>query len=121
MNIEVSIGEVIDKWTILSIKSNKITDITKLNNILKEKTYLTNQIQSELILDPLTKELISINEQLWDVEDKLREYENIKLFNDDFIGLARSVYKLNDKRSQVKKQINIKYKSSFIEEKSFNI
>jgi hypothetical protein len=120
MNIEVSIGEIIDKWTILSIKLNKITDVSKLDNILKEKLYLDTIIQ-DIISDPLIKELIDVNEQLWCVEDKLREHEEIQLFNNDFIQLARSVYKLNDKRSQIKKQINIKYKSNFIEEKSFNI
>jgi hypothetical protein len=119
MKIEVSVGEVVDKWTILSIKALNIKDKDKLVNVFKEKTYLNDAVHPEILHDPLTDELLKINKSLWDVEDRLRNCERDKLFDEHFVQLARSVYILNDKRSHIKKDINIKYGSDFVEEKSY--
>ena len=119
MKIEIGIGEVVDKWTILSIKALNITDKDKLGNITKERTYLNTVIEPEILHDPLVDELLKINKSLWDVEDRLRDCERNKIFDEHFVQLARSVYILNDKRAHIKKEINIKYGSEFVEEKSY--
>jgi hypothetical protein len=119
MNINVSIGEVVDKWTILSIKALNITDKDKLVNVFKERTYLNTVIEPEILHDPLTDQLLVVNKSLWNVEDRLRDCERNKTFDDHFVQLARSVYILNDKRANIKKEINMKYGSEFVEEKSY--
>jgi len=122
MKIEVSIGEIVDKYTILMIKSSKIQDPVKLENINKELTYLVDVLKKEdpLMTDyPLTKALFEINKELWKVEDDLRDLERVKDFDKEFVILARNVYKLNDKRADIKKQINMKFGSDFVEEKSY--
>jgi hypothetical protein len=120
MQIEVSIGEVVDKWTILSIKALNITDKDKLKNVFVEKNYLNTVIEPEILHDPLVDDLLKTNKALWDVEDLLRDFERANSFGPEFIDLARSVYKLNDRRAHIKKEINIKYLSEFVEEKSYN-
>jgi predicted fused transcriptional regulator/phosphomethylpyrimidine kinase len=119
MQIEVSIGEVVDKWTILSIKALNIKDKDKLVNVFKEKNYLNTVIDPEILHDPMTDELLKVNQFLWKVEDLLRDFERASSFGDEFIDLARSVYRLNDQRAHIKKDINIKYGSDFVEEKSY--
>ena len=119
MKIEVSIGEVLDKITILAIKLDKIEDEDKLKNIQKEFISLTSQVTSGMYLDKLYMRLCQVNQKLWNVEDKLRDHERLNNFNEDFINLARSVYKLNDERARIKKEINVKYGSELIEEKSY--
>ena len=122
MEIKVSIGEVVDKWTILMIKSSKIQDPIKLENVNKELTYLTDVLKKEdpLMTDySLTKALFEINKELWKVEDYLRDLERAKDFGKGFVTFARNVYKLNDKRADIKKQINMKHGSDFVEEKSY--
>jgi hypothetical protein len=119
MKVEVSIGEVLDKISILAIKLNKIEDKDKLRNIQKEFEKLTSQVTSGMYMDRVYLELCKVNQKLWNVEDKLRDHERLNNFNEDFINLARSVYKLNDKRAEIKKEINIKYGSELIEEKSY--
>ena len=119
MQIEVSIGEVVDKWTILSIKFLRITDKDKLENVVKERNHLNNVIEPEILHDPLVDDLLDVNKTLWDVEDRLRNCERDKVFDEHFVQLARSVYILNDKRAQIKKDINIKFGSEFVEEKSY--
>jgi|688.fasta_scaffold943968_1 hypothetical protein len=122
MKIEVSIGEIVDKYTILMIKASKIQDAAKLENINKELTYLIDVLKKEdpLMTDyPLTKALFEINKELWKVEDDLRDLERAKDFDKEFIILARNVYKLNDKRAHIKKEINMKHGSEFVEEKSY--
>jgi hypothetical protein len=123
MIIEISIGEAFDRLTILKIKSEKIKDESKLTNVMKEYFYLQNLLNEELEVTEENedfKRLLEINENLWEVEDLLREYEEAKSFNDKFIQLARLVYALNDKRARVKKEINLAYGSEFVEEKSYN-
>lgn len=120
MKIEVSVGEIVDKLSILQIKKNNIIDEVKLQNIIKEFNYLENIVFNELKIEKEDFDnLITINEKLWDIEDKIRNKEKNKSFDNEFIKLARSVYYTNDQRAEIKKNINLKYKSSFIEEKSY--
>ena len=122
MKIEVSLGEIVDKYTILMIKASKIQDPAKLENIKKELIYLIEVLKTEdpLMTDyPLTKNLFEINKELWKVEDDLRDLERVKDFGKEFVILARNVYKLNDERARIKKEINMKYGSEFVEEKSY--
>ncbi len=120
MLIEVSIGEIVDKLSILQIKLENITDKDKLVNIKKEFDYLYNIVFKDLKmqLDDYNR-LLAINKQLWDIEDDIRDEERAKRFEDKFIELARAVYVTNDERSRIKKDINIKYGSDFVEEKSY--
>lgn len=120
MEIEVSIGEIVDKLSILRIKKLNITDKDKLNNIIKEYDYLFEIVFNKLKIDSEDfNELQIINKSLWDIEDKIRDKERQKSFDEEFIQLSRSVYIKNDLRSKIKKQINIKYGSFFVEEKSY--
>ena len=119
--IPVSIGELIDKITILEIKLINMSG-KKLKNVERELEYL-NQVYVENSLNvdhELVNDLKSINMKLWDIEDRIRLKEAQSQFDDDFIGLARSVYIENDKRSSLKKEINSVYNSEIIEEKSYS-
>ena len=112
MNIEVSHGEIVDKLTILQIKKENITDPSKLDNIVKEYDYLLSIVENDLRIStqsPEYLELLSINQELWVIEDDIRDKERIKEFDEDFIKLARSVYYTNDVRAKIKKEINLKY------------
>jgi hypothetical protein len=122
MKIEVSHGEIVDKLTILQIKKENITDPIKLENIIKEHDYLFLVVENDLgisTLSPEYLELLSVNKKLWIIEDDIRDKERQKKFDFDFINLARSVYYTNDVRAKIKKEINLKYSSGFIEEKSY--
>ena len=122
MNIEVSHGEIVDKLTILQIKKESITDPIKLDNIVKEYDYLLSVVENDLGIlteSPEYLELLSINKELWVIEDDIRDKERLKEFDDDFIKLARAVYYTNDVRAKIKKEINLKYSSGFVEEKSY--
>jgi len=120
MLIEVSIGEIVDKLSILQIKLENITDEDKLVNVKKEFNYLYDIVFKDLKiqLDDYNR-LLDINKQLWDIEDDIRDEERAKRFEDKFIELARAVYVTNDERSRIKKDINLKYGSDFVEEKSY--
>lgn len=123
VKIDASPGELIDKITILEIKRDRIQDVEKRENVLFELNQLNQSIADQLenyesILD-LKAELKQINEMLWDIEDDIRDCERQQHFGDRFIELARSVYITNDKRAEVKKNINIQLGSSIIEEKSY--
>jgi len=123
MNIEVSHGEIVDKLTILQIKNQNITDPSKLDNIVKEYNYLLSIVENDLGIStesPEYLELLSINNELWIIEDDIRDKERIKEFDEEFIKLARSVYYTNDVRAKIKKEINLKYSSGFVEEKSYS-
>lgn len=123
INIEISIGEFWDKITILQIKADRIKDKVKLINITKELNQLVDHWKksshNEIEIDAELKKLRHINEQLWDIEDNIRDKELAQEFDDVFVELARSVYFINDKRAEVKKEINKKMGSSLIEEKSY--
>ena len=123
MNIEVSHGEIVDKLTILQIKKENIKDPSKLDNIVKEYDYLFSIVENYLGIltsSPEYLELLSINKDLWVIEDDIREKERQKQFDDEFVKLARDVYYTNDVRAKIKKEINLKYSSGFIEEKSYS-
>jgi len=123
MKIEVSHGEIVDKLTILQIKKENITDPSKLDNIVKEYDYLLSIVENDLEIStesPEYLELLSINKVLWKIEDDIRDKERDKVFDAEFIELARSVYTTNDKRAEIKKEINLKYGSLFVEEKSYS-
>ena len=116
----ISIGELIDKITILEIKQIYMTGI-KLKNINKEMKLLKNILQDknlEINID-LIKNLKKINKKLWEIEDNIRIKESNQEFDEEFIKLARSVYIENDKRAFIKKEINQKYNSDLVEEKSY--
>ena len=124
MKVEVSNGELLDKLTILELKLTNISDVQKITNIQKEHNEL-NPLAGQLFdsygeeLKNLYKQLAEINSELWTIEDHIRECERNKDFGSDFVRLARAVYFTNDKRSQIKKSINLLTGSGFIEEKSY--
>ena len=117
--IPVSFGELCDKYTILQIKNEKIGDAIKLAIIAKEISYLTPFINKIVIDNAIINELKTINEQLWTIEDKIREKENKKEFDEEFIELARMVYKTNDERNRVKIKIDKMLKSEISDIKSY--
>lgn len=121
MKIEVSLGEVVDKLSILDIKRDKITDPEKSDNIKREYDYLSSELaQNGFYQDnQYYKDLYEVNLELWKVEDRLRELEKQARFEGEFVELARKVYITNDKRAKIKRDINIEYKSNFVEEKSY--
>tara|TARA_R110000822_G_scaffold41701_1_gene113456 strand:- start:3418 stop:3807 length:390 start_codon:yes stop_codon:yes gene_type:complete len=121
INADISLGELVDKITILKIKMSNITDKEKLNNINIEHSSLL-AILDMLQLDNINRyidELIIINQELWDIEDKIRVKESVLEFDEEFITLARSVYVTNDKRFEIKSDINTKYGSEIKEEKEY--
>lgn len=120
MQIEVSIGEIVDKLSILQIKKSNIKEHVKLNNVTKEFDYLYEVVFNQLKVDLEDyHKLVSVNKTLWDIEDNIRLKEYTKEFDDIFVSLARSVYITNDERAHIKKEINKKYNSLFTEEKSY--
>jgi hypothetical protein len=123
MEIKVSIGEVLDKLSILEIKKDKLQDPVKVANVQKEYNYLTSIIPdsiSKSVKYPMfMQDLYKVNAQLWDIEEGKRQCERTQSFGPDFIQLARNVYIKNDIRAQIKKDINIYFKSEFTEEKSY--
>lgn len=121
--IPISPGELLDKITILEIKSERIESIEKKANVNNELTML-NKVWSEAVTEDneirsLRSEMKSINETLWVIEDDVRDEERERRFGDRFIELARSVYVTNDQRADVKKRINLYLKSDIVEEKSY--
>jgi hypothetical protein len=121
MKVEVSLGELVDKVTILAIKLEKITDPQKLSNIRKEHDLLYRQMRAAGIAEESDEygRLLAINRRLWDIEDRIRAREAQQVFDEGFVALARSVYFENDERAAVKRAINIKYGSDLIEEKQY--
>ena len=120
MKIEVSNGEIIDKLTIVRIKLERIKDKSKLVNLKKEYDELLSASSSIIsVTDPLYIALYEVNCDLWDIENRIRDFERNKNFGNDFISTARSVYFKNDKRSELKREINIKTSSGLTEEKSY--
>ena len=121
--VPVSPGELLDKITILRIKSARMTDAAKLANVrhelaLLEHTWRTSVPDGGRVTDE-ERALQSVNERLWDVEDRLRDLEAEQRFDKDFIELARAVYVHNDERAAVKKRVNTRLGSTLVEEKSY--
>ena len=122
MKVEISNGELLDKFSILEIKMGNITDPSKLANIENEYRELTSDCTDLLrssTISSLYAELKSINQKLWVVEDDIRDCERSKDFGPQFVSLAREVYFTNDERARVKKEINLASGSSLVEEKSY--
>ena len=123
LQVPVAVGELIDKITILEIKSERIGDPGKLRNILAELALLSgvrdNHVVAAVPLSDLTTKLKRVNETLWEIEDEIREHERRRDFGDRFIELARSVYHNNDHRSRLKREINEVSGSTIVEEKSY--
>jgi 3-dehydroquinate dehydratase len=123
MKIEVSIGEIVDKLTILEIKKENIKDENKLVDIVKEYNYLKDIVVNEIGFSIESDEyidLLNTNKKLWNIENHIRNKEKRKSFDVEFIELARNVYFTNDIRASQKKYINLKLNSEFIEHKSYS-
>ena len=123
LKVEVSVGELLDKITILEIKSERMTDPEKLKNVAKELESLTRTWRESPMSDrdvaTQIDALKSVNEELWDIEDAIRRKEAAQAFDDEFIALARAVYHRNDVRAAVKKDINTMLGSGLVEEKFY--
>jgi len=122
VNVPISLGELIDKLTILQIKLQQIDDPEKWKNVKNEWDILSRLPEYKDVayeIAPFFTKLYIVNMELWKIEDDIRECEKNQNFDLRFIQLARSVYKTNDKRAAIKKEINLKYGSKIIEEKSY--
>ena len=123
LHVPVSVGEVLDKITILQIKLAQISNTEKRVNVQNELDALLPLVAGDGFttgqMQTLIAELKSVNEALWNIEDDIREQEAAKTFGEEFIRLARAVYVTNDKRAAIKKQINLATGSSLTEEKSY--
>lgn len=123
--IPVSVGELIDKITILEIKAKRIKDAPKLANVTQELAALMAVVADQGlgypdgVLAGLGGQLASVNLQLWEIEDEIRECERKACFDDRFVALARSVYQRNDERARIKRVINAECGSTLVEEKSY--
>ena len=123
IKVELSYGEMLDKITILQIKSERISDAGKVANVNKELNLLNNLWQADeksgVDISEEFSKLKKINEALWDIEDDIRDKERAKEFDEKFIELARAVYVTNDQRADIKHVINVKLGSDLVEEKSY--
>ena len=122
INTPISLGELVDKISILHIKNNNIKDDEKLKLIREELKLLTITLDGHLKKNDIQEfldALIKINSELWIIEDQIRDCERSKKFDEKFISLARSVYITNDKRSEIKLDINKKFGSEIVEVKSY--
>jgi hypothetical protein len=123
ISVPVSYGELIDKITILEIKSAHIADPAKLANVRAELDLLSatwaGHPASRTPIDDERTRLRAVNQALWDIEDRIRLKEKARVFDAEFVELARSVYVRNDERAAVKREINLKLGSTLVEEKSY--
>lgn len=123
IKVPVSFGEVLDKITILEIKSERIKDLAKVRNVQLELDELSatwdEAVADQNAIADLRKQLKAVNEELWVIEDDIRDEEAAQNFGPRFIELARAVYVTNDKRAALKKDINLALGSRFVEEKSY--
>ena len=123
IQVPISPGELLDKITILEIKSERMTDAEKLANVRRELALLNETwsatVRTDETVERIHNELKTINEALWEIEDDIRDKERVKEFDDRFVELARSVYFTNDKRADAKKELNTYLGSEIVEEKSY--
>ncbi|MGD9843249.1 MAG: DUF6165 family protein [Steroidobacteraceae bacterium] len=123
ISVPISPGELIDKLTILEIKSERMSDAKKLANVKLELKLLSetwaDSDYAKIDINSEWAELKRINGELWDIEDEIRDEERNQRFGEQFIKLARAVYFINDDRAAVKRQINDKLGSKIVEEKSY--
>ncbi len=123
IKVPVSAGEVLDKITILEIKSERMSDPEKVANVKVELALLqetwADSVSEDSVINDLHAQLKEINEALWDIEDDIRDKERARQFDERFIELARSVYFTNDRRSKIKQDLNLHLGSEIVEEKSY--
>ena len=122
INTPISLGELVDKISILMIKKKNISDSIKLQHVNKELDFLQKTLKKNISEDKINEfllTLVNINSKLWDIEDDIRECERKRLFDQTFIDLARSVYFTNDERAKVKNDINKTFGSELVEVKSY--
>ena len=123
IKVPVSPGELLDKITILRIKSARMTDPKKLANVRRELEALEETWRSSpyaaVDIEGELSALLQVNERLWTIEDDIRDKERARTFDADFIRLARAVYIENDERAAIKKRVNLKLGSTLVEEKSY--
>ncbi|MBB4006819.1 DUF6165 family protein [Allorhizobium taibaishanense] len=122
IEVPVSWGELIDKITILQIKAERITDETKRANVERELSLLNERlapVADHQGVIAITRDLRAVNTALWEIEDDIRDCERDGDFGPRFVSLARSVYVTNDRRAELKRQINVELGSAIIEEKSY--
>ena len=122
INTPISLGELVDKISILMIKKKNISDSIKLQHVNKELEFLQKTLKKYISEDRINEfllKLVNINSKLWDIEDDIRECERKRLFDQTFIDLARSVYFTNDERAKVKNDINKIFGSELVEVKSY--
>ena len=122
INTPISLGELVDKISILMIKEKNISDSIKLKHVTKELEFLQKTLKKYISEDKINEfllKLVNINSKLWDIEDDIRECERKKLFDQTFIDLARSVYFSNDERAKIKNDINKTFGSELVEVKSY--
>ncbi len=122
INTPISLGELVDKISILMIKKKNISDSIKLQHVNKELEFLQKTLKKYISEDEINDfilKLVNINSKLWNIEDDIRECERNKLFDQTFIDLARSVYFTNDERAKVKNDINKTFGSELVEVKSY--
>jgi hypothetical protein len=121
--VEISVGELVDKITILEIKLERIVDEAKRANVAREyaalKTVLDREIGADREISRLRRQLKAVNAELWLIEDALRYQERFQNFGEKFISLARAVYMTNDRRAALKSRISLLTRSNLIEEKSY--
>lgn len=123
LSVQTSPGEFLDKLTILEIKSERMSDPAKLANVRRELDLLRATWGASPLagrdVSRLVAELKRVNEALWEIEDRIRLQEAARTFGDEFVDLARSVYRTNDRRAAIKRDINLALGSDLVEEKSY--
>lgn len=123
LNVQTAPGEFLDRLTILEIKAERITDPAKLANVCRERDLMRATWDASPLaargFPAAVAELRSVNEALWDIEDRIRALEAARRFDAEFIELARSVYRTNDRRAAIKRELNVALGSDLVEEKSY--
>jgi uncharacterized protein DUF6165 len=123
LTVQISPGEFLDKLTILEIKAERIEDAAKKKNVMHELETLRRAWAAARVpqadVHPLVAELRAVNEALWEIEDRIRLKESRREFDQEFVELARSVYRTNDRRAEIKRALNMALGSDLIEEKSY--
>lgn len=123
IKVDISVGELVDKISILEIKQEHIDDPDKLANVSNELRILNDEFLQNIpksdALDVLKDRLKAVNLEIWNLEDDIRDQERRRDFGEKFVQLARSVYKTNDKRAALKREINVLLGSAIVEEKSY--
>jgi Family of unknown function (DUF6165) len=120
--VEVSWGELVDKLTILEIKERRLISPAAVANVKRELAVLNEALRalhSPAAFAGLRQDLAAVNESLWEIEDRIRAKEAASVFDGEFVELARAVYRHNDKRAALKREINLLLKSDFVEEKQY--